>query len=39
LVTASTLLGHFKLETTARYTQPGAKDLEQAVEKLESENY
>jgi len=34
LVTVSTLLGHSRLETTARYTQPGARDLEQAVERL-----
>jgi integrase/recombinase XerD len=34
LVTVSTLLGHSRLETTALYTQPGARDLEQAVGKL-----
>ena len=35
LVTVQTLLGHSRLETTARYTQPGARDLEAAVGKLE----
>jgi integrase/recombinase XerC len=26
------ILGHARLQTTARYTQPGWEDLEQAVE-------
>jgi site-specific recombinase XerD len=34
LVTVSTLLGHQRLETTAIYTTPRQRDLEQAVEKL-----
>jgi site-specific recombinase XerD len=37
LVTVSTLLGHERLETTAIYTQPGPRDLERAVQKLEWE--
>ncbi|WP_341474038.1 site-specific integrase [Desulfofundulus thermobenzoicus] len=28
------LAGHSNLNTTARYTRPGAKDLERAMEKL-----
>src|SRR5207237_3480209 len=31
LMTVQTLLCHSRLETIARYTQPGARDLEQAV--------
>jgi site-specific recombinase XerD len=38
LVTVSTLLGHSRLETTALYTQPGARDLEAAVGKLSIED-
>jgi integrase/recombinase XerC len=37
LVTVQTLLGHSRVEATARYTQPGARDLEQAVAKLARE--
>ena len=37
LVTVSALLGHERLETTAIYTQPGPRDLERAVQKLEWE--
>jgi site-specific recombinase XerD len=36
LVTVAKLLGHQRLDTTAIYTQPGERDLEQAVEKLET---
>jgi integrase/recombinase XerC len=39
LVTVKTLLGHSRLETTARYTQPGARDLEAAVGKLATEDW
>ncbi len=35
LVTVSRLLGHTRLDTTARYTTPSERDLEKAVEKLE----
>jgi site-specific recombinase XerD len=35
LVTVSKLLGHTRLDTTARYTTPSERDLEKAVEKLE----
>lgn len=35
LVTVSRLLGHERLETTAIYTQPTARDLEAAVQRLE----
>ena len=35
LVTVSKLLGHTRLDTTARYTTPSESDLEKAVEKLE----
>jgi integrase/recombinase XerD len=38
LVTVSKLLGHTRLDTTARYTTPSEKDLEKAVEKLEFDN-
>lgn len=34
LVTVAWLLGHDSVETTAIYTQPSARDLEQAVERL-----
>ncbi len=37
LVTVQVLLGHSNLNTTARYTQPGARDLEEAVARLVSE--
>jgi len=37
LVTVSALLGHERLETTAIYTQPGPRDFERAVQKLEWE--
>jgi site-specific recombinase XerD len=36
-VTVQTLLGHSKLNTTARYTKPGARDLEEAVARLVNE--
>src|SRR5215213_7068922 len=35
LGTVATLMGHERLDTTALYTQPGARDLEQAVAQLE----
>jgi hypothetical protein len=28
-------MGHKRIDSTARYTRPGEKDLEKAVEKLE----
>jgi hypothetical protein len=37
LVSVSTLLGHQRLETTAIYTTPSQRDLEQVVEKLEQD--
>jgi site-specific recombinase XerD len=37
LVTVQVLLGHRNLNTTARYTQPGARDLEEAVARLVNE--
>src|SRR5207244_13517521 len=37
LVTVQTLLGHERPDTTARYTQPGARDLEVAVGRLDEE--
>jgi site-specific recombinase XerD len=37
LVTVSALLGHERLDTTARYTHPGARDLEEAVGRLDEE--
>ena len=37
LVTVQALLGHSNLNTTARYTQPGARDLEEAVARLVTE--
>jgi hypothetical protein len=32
------LMGHSELETTARYTQPAARDLEAAVGRLATED-
>jgi integrase/recombinase XerC len=37
LVTVQSLLGHERLDTTARYTQPGVRDLEEAVGRLDEE--
>ena len=37
LVTVAALLGHERRETTAIYTQPSARDLERAVERLSVE--
>jgi integrase/recombinase XerC len=37
LVTVSRLLGHERLETTAVYTQPTARDLGEAVRRLEAD--
>lgn len=37
LVTVQTLLGHSNLNTTARYTKPGARDLEEAAARLVNE--
>src|SRR6266536_4910820 len=37
LVSVSTLLGHQRLETTAIYTTPSARDLEKVVEKLDQD--
>src|SRR3954451_8720368 len=37
LVSVSALLGHQRLETTAIYTTPSQRDLEQVVEKLEQD--
>ena len=37
LVTVQSLLGHTNLNTTARYTKPGARDLEEAVARLVNE--
>lgn len=37
LVTVATLLGHARLDTTARYTQPSERDLHKAVDALASE--
>lgn len=34
LVTVAALLGHERLQTTARYTQPSARDLAMAVDRL-----
>jgi site-specific recombinase XerD len=34
LVTAATFLGHSRLDTTARYSQPSAEDLEEAARRL-----
>lgn len=34
LVTAATFLGHSRLDTTARYNQPGEDDLAEAAERL-----
>ena len=36
LVAVAALLGHQRLETTAIYTRPSARDLERAVKRLES---
>jgi site-specific recombinase XerD len=36
LVAVATLLGHQRLETTAIYTKPSLRDLEKAVERLET---
>jgi site-specific recombinase XerD len=36
LVAVATLLGHQRLETTAIYTKPSARDLEKAVARLET---
>jgi len=36
LVTVATLMGHARLDTTAIYTQPNQRDLERAVERLET---
>src|SRR6266571_5759593 len=38
LGTVATLMGHERLDTTAIYTQSGARDLEQAVARLEQDN-
>ena len=35
LVTAATFLGHSRLDTTARYSQPNAENLAKAAERLE----
>ncbi|MBU0493603.1 MAG: tyrosine-type recombinase/integrase [Chloroflexi bacterium] len=35
LVTAATFLGHSRLDTTARYSQPSEEDLAEAAERLE----
>jgi len=37
LVTVAALMGHDSVETTAIYTHPSARDLEQAVERLQAE--
>jgi integrase/recombinase XerC len=37
LATVQRLLGHERLETTAIYTQPAARDLEAAVRRLEAD--
>jgi integrase/recombinase XerD len=37
LVTVAALMGHDSIETTAVYTQPSTRDLEQAVDKLASD--
>src|SRR5262249_55905376 len=37
LVTVQALLGHSNLNTTARYTKPGVRDLEGAVGRLVNE--
>ncbi len=36
LVAVATLLGHQRIETTAIYTKPSPRDLEKAVERLET---
>jgi hypothetical protein len=35
LVTATVFLGHYRLDTTARYSQPNADDLEMAAGELQ----
>ena len=37
LVAVAALLGHERVDTTAIYTQPSARDLERAVSRLEWE--
>jgi integrase/recombinase XerD len=37
LATVQRLLGHERLETTAIYTHPTARDLEEAVRRLEAD--
>ncbi len=34
LVTAAAFLGHARLDTTARYSQPGEDDLAEAAERI-----
>jgi hypothetical protein len=34
LVTAATFLGHSRLDTTARYSQPSEEDLTRAAERV-----
>lgn len=36
LLMVARLLGHERIETTITYTQPNQRDLERAVEKLET---
>ena len=35
IVTAATFLGHSRLDTTARYAQPGEDDLARAAERVQ----
>ena len=37
LVTVKELMGHNRVDSTARYTKPSEQDLEGAVERLERE--